>query len=217
MKSSNKGLLIVIVLVLLPFAYAAYLYPNLPASIPTHFNFKGEADAWGDKSSIYLAPAILGVVGFFLYLLLSNLKKIDPKRSQSLDSSVFQKFAIFTVLFMTLLSCAILYATTHEGTHVEKIILGIIGFSFAGMGYYMPKLKQNYFAGFKLPWTLESESNWDATHQLAGKLWFWGGLVQGVLAILFQEAVLFISFLSITVVITIVPIAFSYKFYKKNQ
>jgi len=54
----------------------------------------------------------------------------------------------------------------------------LLGFAFAGMGIYMPKLKQNYYAGFKLPWTLESEENWNATHRLAGKIWPVGGLLQ---------------------------------------
>ena len=209
--------MLAIVLLLIPFAYAIYLYPSLPESIPTHFNFKGEADAWGGRDSIFLAPGILGVVGFFLYLLMSNLKKIDPKRSQAIDDSIFEKFALFIVLFLTVLSCVILYATTHEAVHIEKVLLGIMGVSFAGMGYYMPKLKQNYFAGFKLPWTLENEENWNATHQLAGKFWLWGGILQALTALLFESASLFIIFFSITAIITIVPIVFSYRHYKKQQ
>lgn len=209
--------MLALVLVLIPFAYAIYLYPNLPESIPTHFNFKGEADAWGGRSSIFLAPGILGVVGFLVYLLLSNLKKIDPKRAETIDDSIFQKFALFILVFMSVLSCVILYATTHEGIHIEKVLLGIMGVSFAGMGYYMPKLKQNYFAGFKLPWTLENEDNWNATHAIAGKLWLWGGVFQGATAILFESSTLFIIFFSITAAMTIVPIVFSYRFYKKQQ
>lgn len=35
-----------------------WLYPQLPETIPTHFNGVGTADAWGSKSSAY---ALLGI------------------------------------------------------------------------------------------------------------------------------------------------------------
>ena len=37
-------------------AMPAYYYSRLPDSIPQHFNFKGEADGWGSKSSLLLTP-----------------------------------------------------------------------------------------------------------------------------------------------------------------
>lgn len=49
-----------------------YYWPRLPETIPTHFNFSGEADGWGSKSTLLILPisglalyAILTVVGFF--------------------------------------------------------------------------------------------------------------------------------------------------------
>lgn len=35
----------------------------------------------------------------------------------------------------------------------------------------MPKLKQNYTIGIKVPWTLNSEENWNMTHRMAGKVY----------------------------------------------
>lgn len=72
----------------------------------------------------------------------------------------------------------ILYTTAHQGISIEKLLFPIMGLAFAGMGLYMPKIKQNYFAGFKLPWTLDNEDNWNATHKIAGKVWLYGGIVQ---------------------------------------
>jgi uncharacterized membrane protein len=42
-------------------AFAAYYYPRLPQTIPTHFNFKGEPDGWGGKGVLIMLPAI-GVI-----------------------------------------------------------------------------------------------------------------------------------------------------------
>lgn len=53
MKDSTKNLVVALLLIAAPFAYAAYVYPSLPDTIPTHFNIKGEADAYGGKDSIF--------------------------------------------------------------------------------------------------------------------------------------------------------------------
>ncbi|MEZ7898416.1 MAG: DUF1648 domain-containing protein [Flaviflexus sp.] len=39
--------------------YAAAIYSDLPDQVPTHFNFAGEADAWGFKANIWLGPIIM--------------------------------------------------------------------------------------------------------------------------------------------------------------
>ncbi len=41
-------------------------YPQLPDTIPTHFNALGEADGFGDKSSIYMLPFLSSVFFFVL-------------------------------------------------------------------------------------------------------------------------------------------------------
>ncbi|MEY3577743.1 MAG: hypothetical protein RL394_1328, partial [Bacteroidota bacterium] len=76
----KKQTIIALGLAVLPFVYAFYLYPTLPNKIPMHFNLKGEVDGWGSRESIYLLPAIMGLTSIFVYLLMANIKKIDPKR-----------------------------------------------------------------------------------------------------------------------------------------
>ena len=43
-------------------AVAGVYYSRLPNSIPTHFNFSGEPDAWGAKTSVLATPLIGAVV-----------------------------------------------------------------------------------------------------------------------------------------------------------
>ncbi|NBX28404.1 MAG: DUF1648 domain-containing protein, partial [Chitinophagia bacterium] len=49
MKKSTPNLFIALVLIAIPFGYAAFIYSSLPATIPIHFNYKGEADGFGGK------------------------------------------------------------------------------------------------------------------------------------------------------------------------
>ena len=112
MKANQINLIIALVILGIPFAYAAYLYPNLPATIPTHFNIKGEADDWGGKSAIFLGPGIMAGVGLFTFFLLSNIKSIDPKRVKAEDDGMFKKMALFMVGFLSILGCIITYSAT---------------------------------------------------------------------------------------------------------
>ena len=207
----------VLLLIGIPFIYAAYLYPSLPEIIPTHFNIKGEADGFGGKDSIYLGPSIMGMASLFTYLFLTYIKKIDPKRSEQMEDGLFQKFGFFTVLFLTALSMVILYATTHQSISIEKLLFPLMGLAFAGMGLYIAKLKQNYFAGFKLPWTLDNVDNWNATHKIAGKVWLYGGIIQFFAGLAFSSVASFVIFFIAMVVMVLVPTIYSYRMFKNGN
>lgn len=46
------------------FIWALFIknYSTLPEHVPTHFNYKGEADGFGDKSSLYIIPIIASIL-----------------------------------------------------------------------------------------------------------------------------------------------------------
>lgn len=83
------------------------------------------------------------------------------------------------------------------------------------LGNYFKVIKQNYFLGIKTPWTLESEEVWKLTHILAGKLWIVGGLLIVIFSLVIPEDINFYLFITITAMITIVPIVYSYLIFKK--
>lgn len=207
---------LVVVMTAIPFVYALFLYPGLGDRIPVHFSADGKPDGWGSRDSIFIGPSVLGLATLFVYFLLANIEKIDPKRAAKGDNESIKMLGFFVALLMTLLSCCILYAIAHENTPIDQLLFGLLGLLFLGMGYYMPKLKQNYFAGYRIPWTLESEENWNLTHGVAGKCWMAGGALQVVMAVLVKGTVLFVVFMSITAIITIIPFYFSYRLFKKS-
>jgi uncharacterized membrane protein len=61
------ALVAVVVLVAVP----VLNYSSLPGEIPQHFNLRGEADGWGDKSTLILMP----VMGAILYVGLTVLSR----------------------------------------------------------------------------------------------------------------------------------------------
>lgn len=208
---------LVLLFILMPFAYAAYLFPSLPYRIPTHFNASGAVDAWGHKSTIFLLPSIMGATSIFVYLILINSKKLDPKRYAATDDGVLKQFAFYTVLFLTVLSFVTLYAISHVGIQIDRILLPLLGLAFGLFGIYMPKIKQNYFAGLRLPWTLDSEKNWNATHAFAGKIWTLGGFLQFFLGLMLDGSLMFPVFISLVILMVLIPSIYSYLFFKKEK
>ena len=209
--------LVVLGLLALPFGYAFYLYPSLPERIPIHFNIKGEVDGWGSPESIFLSPAIMGLTSLFVFFIFSNITKLDPKRYKDANPANYLALGLGVVIFMCLISLSILYATVNESLRDGKFAFLLIGLAFSAFGLYMPKLKQNYFVGMRLPWTLENVANWEATHQYAGKIWAIGGLLIALCAILFDGVIQMIIFFSLVFLIVILPIIFSYRFFKKSK
>jgi uncharacterized membrane protein len=148
---------------------------------------------------------------------MANIRKIDPKRYEGADDKVYAQFGLFLVAFLAVLSLVIILSSVNQNIPVEHLVFGIMGFAFAIMGIFMPRLKQNYMAGFRLPWTLEDEQNWEYTHSLAGKYWLYGGLLQGIIAILLQGKWIFITFMLILAVMIIAPLIHSFTFFKKQK
>ena len=100
------------------------------------------------------------------------------------------------------------------GTAVRiDILLPILfGLLFVAIGNYMPKCRQSYTIGIKLPWTLASEENWNRTHRLAGWIWAWGGIILMVLGF-FRIYAFLIAGASVMVLL---PIVYSYVLYRKG-
>ena len=76
------------------------------------------------------------------------------------------------------------------------------------VGNYLPKARQNYTVGIKLPWTLANEENWNRTHRLAGFLWVVCGILMVVLTLcrVFRPVWLLAAF----VLPVVVPCVYSY-------
>jgi uncharacterized membrane protein len=96
-------------------------------------------------------------------------------------------------------------------------MLPFLGLLFAFLGNIFYSLKPNYFIGIRTPWSLEDEQNWRRTHQLAGKVWFAGGLLIILLSMLLPLQAAIIAFISITLIISIIPIVYSFQIYQRTK
>ena len=197
---------------LLPFVYLAYIWPTLPQRVPMHWNASGEIDRWGDKSETLMIPILMTGLVYVLFLI---LPKIDPKGKLESMGNKLNSFRMILTCFMSVLSLYILYSIkTHNAD--PKMLFPLLGLLFAFLGNYMKTMKPNYFIGFRTPWTLENEEVWKKTHKMGGMLWFLGGLLMTFTFLLDGKTQLY-TFMAILVVITIIPVVYSYLEFQKQK
>ena len=130
-------------------------------------------------------------------------------------SPALRSIAIWTVPVLTILTSAFVLANAlgYE-SRIELIIPLLMSLLFIVIGTYLPKTKQSYTMGIKLPWTLASEENWNRTHRLAGPLWIVCGIFMAILSLL-KHAPFWLMPLLIAVMV-LVPTIYSYNLYKKG-
>ncbi len=210
MKVNKKLLVLTTIVCLLPIVAGVILYPQLPDQIATHWGFDNEPDGWSGKAfAVFGLPGMMAALNLILPLALAA----DPKNQNM--SPVLLKICLWTMPVVSVLCSAmtLMYALGYE-VNIVQFVPALIGVLFIVIGNYLPKTKQSYTMGIKLPWTLNSEENWNRTHRLGGFLWVLGGVAFIVLSI-FKWWNLYVFF-AILFVMVIVPSVYSYLLYRRG-
>nr|WP_315200502.1 SdpI family protein [uncultured Flavobacterium sp.] len=214
MNSTFKKELPIIGIVLMPFIYLAFIWKTLPGKVPTHWNYKGEVDHWGDKFSLI---GLVFMMPVLIYVLLLVIPKIDPKKRIALMGGKYYQLKFFLVLCMSLMALYIIFITKNQsfsGPNLSYILIGVL---FMVLGNYFKVIQPNYFIGIRTPWTLENNEVWKLTHIFAGKLWVIGGLLIVLGGLIFENDSFTIVFISLVVVLAIVPMVYSYVKFKEIE
>lgn len=214
MKNKNmRTFWITTILCLVPIGIGLVLYDQLPDQIATHFNFEGEADGYMSKVlTIFGLPLFMAVINGATHFTLST----DPKNNEGQNTFMYN-FGKWTcpILSMTLMPI-LYYMALGNSFNVRFFVMLLIGILFIVIGNYLPKCKQNYTIGIKLPWTLHSEQNWNLTHRFSGFVWVLGGILIIILNCISNVQVYTIGFFGILIVLTVVPFVYSYILYRKG-
>lgn len=208
-KKNLPKLIITSLIILIPIVIGLILWDKLPDQVPMHWNAQGEVDGYGTKfQAVFLIPLVL--VAFQWICVLGT--SFDPKKQNINDKMV--TLVLWIIPIISLLCNSMVFATAlgHK-VNVEIIMPLFMGALFVVIGNYMPKCKQSYTVGIKLPWTLDNEENWNKTHRLAGFLWVIGGVV--IMATAFLGA--FWLFFIVLIPMVVIPFVYSYLLYKKTK
>lgn len=148
----------------------------------------------------------------WLCIALSALDKSNQNKNEKIH-----KLILWVIPFITWCVSGTMYALM-LGIDFSPMIWTMIpiGLLFMGIGNYMPKTRMNATMGIKMKWTYSSEANWNATHRLAGKVWFGCGVVM-ILAAFLPDMWGVAVMLTIFVVMILVPMVYSWRFYNQEK
>ena len=188
-----------------PFVYLATLYPDLPAQIPLHFDWRGQPDAWGPKYILWIIP--------FVGVLVTLLVDLAVRKAAAVGGSErkHRNVGYLTLTFTTAILCYIFHGTQAGGFDGLGGVSVLLGLLFAGLGNYLPILGLNRYIGIRVPPTLRSETNWRKTHRFAGPLFLFGGLALVLNGVLLRNGVETFVMLGIVAVLAVVPIIYAYQ------
>ena len=207
-KKNWKILLITSLIILLPILAGVLLWNRLPEQIPSHWNASGEIDGWSSKAFVVFGmPGIMLAVQWLCALGTGT----DPKKANHPEKILHLVLWIIPVLNLVLSVITYAVALGRE-VRMEVVMPVLVCLVLTIVGNYLPKCKQKYTIGIKIPWTLNSEENWNRTHRFAGRLWLVCGL--GIMLTAFFGG--FWVFLPIVLVMVIAPMVYSYLLHQKG-
>lgn len=211
-KNNKWKLIISSLIILLPIVFGLVMWNQLPERIATHWGPDGTPDGWSSRAfAVFALPLFIFVTHWLCVLVTSK----DPKNKDKNQKA--QGLVLFICPMISLLGNGLVYTTAlGMSLRVEMIMPVFFGLLFIVLGNYLPKCRQNYTIGIKISWTLNSEENWNATHRFAGKLWMIGGALI-MLGAFLPTTYIFIAFFVIAMIMVIIPVIYSYNFYKKES
>lgn len=212
MKSilKNRNFIIQFAVCLMPFLIGAVFYGRMPEQMATHFDFNFQPDGYSSRGfALFGIPAVMTA----LFVLCSVSLEADPKK-RGMDSRLKSITRWFIPVLSVVVQCITISYALDSSLNIIRFIPVLIGILFVLIGNYLPKCRQNYTMGIKLPWTLNSEENWEKTHRLGGRMFVAAGLGM-ILAAFFGGYGAGIIF-ALAMAACFVPAVYSFVLYKKG-
>jgi len=204
---------IMLALVLASFTMTYLFYPQLPATMASHWGLSGEANGFMPKEqSAYLLPSITAILAVALYF----IPRLDPlQKNIKQFEGHYTLFIINMISFFVFLQALVILwnlGVLVNFNQAMRLALGVLIFS---VGSLMSHAKRNYFIGIRTPWTLNSEKVWDKTHAFGGKA-FKGAAVLMAIGVFFPPLAFYFIFIPIMLA-AIGSVVYSYVEYVKQK
>lgn len=211
LKRNKLTIILTALITAAPMLLGLALWSRLPETIATHFDLNGVPNGWSSRAfTVFGLPLFLVAV----HLLCAFGTMMDPKRKNIQDKMYKLVLWICPVISVLVCTTVYLYAlgVNVDMARTAEVMVGIL---FIIIGNYLPKCRQSYTMGIKLPWTLHDEENWNATHRFGGWLWMAGGVAYLLLALLgVRSTALMLAFL---LVMVLAPTVYSYLYYLRHK
>lgn len=177
----TRTLIVSAVFFLIAVTAAVWLYPQLPAQVPAHWDLQGHVTGSMPR---FWGAAFPGLMILMLGILTPLLPLISPRQFAITPfAHVYGIVMLATQGAMLVIGLSALLSSAGYALPMPTTVLLAAGVLLMVLGNYMGKLRKNFFIGIRTPWTLASDAVWERTHRLGGWLFMLAGLamVAGVL------------------------------------
>jgi uncharacterized membrane protein len=162
--------------VLTAFLVSAWLYPQLPARVATHWDLHGQPNGY---SSRLVAALLVPGMAVALWGLLRFIPRIDPHRE---NYARFQGTYDLVIAAIVTFLCAIhvMVLGTAVGWPMPDLARTVpvgVGTLTIIVGNVIPRARPNWWFGIRTPWTLSSDTVWARTHRVGGYLLTAAGVI----------------------------------------
>ncbi len=178
MSTKSTTLFVIVILVLATVA-GLLLWNQLPEQMASHWGMDDQADGTSSKFwGVFFAP----IMGAGMFLLFLAIPFIDPlKANIAKFRETFNTFIVLMMVFMAYVhGLTLAWNLGYTGFRMSAALLPAIGLLFIFVGFFIQKVKRNFFIGIRTPWTLSSDTVWDETHRIGAQLF----KVSGILALI---------------------------------
>ncbi|MFA5857328.1 MAG: SdpI family protein [Candidatus Pacearchaeota archaeon] len=159
---------VTILFIILPFLISIFAYSYLPDRMVSHWNAKGNPD---DTLTKFWGAFLLPIVSLSLFFLFVFLIRIDPlKKNIQKFMGYYEGFILILILFLFYLYSLMTLWNLGYKFNMNIMMLVSLSALMGYIGFFLPKLKRNWFIGIRTPWTLSNDKVWHKTHLLGGYL-----------------------------------------------
>ncbi len=143
--------------------------------VPLHFGMDGRPDRWGDRNAVALLLGGLGLLNGVVGALtsLARGRSQDAARRRALGMNQ-------TVAALAFGGAGAFGAYMSLGGHAQAdgaAPMAAASMLFLLIGAFLGRTGQNPAVGVRTPWTYKSRLAWERSNRLAGRAFFWIGLI----------------------------------------
>jgi uncharacterized membrane protein len=215
-KSSffNGTTILALLIIVVQILVSAGTYPFLPPMVPSHFDASGQVNGYLPK---LVNAILLPGISLMLFLILRFATQVGPnlgyRNQRRANTQVVNLILVGILLFMLVIQLLTTAYALGARVDISLVVCLAVSVLFIFLGNYLGKLRRNFWAGIRTPWTLASDIVWERTHRLGGWLFVLVGFI-GLITSFFPP-LRFIGLFVPIIVVVLILVIYSYIAYQR--
>lgn len=179
----------------------------------THWGIGGNANGFSPKSfAVFFLPGL----AVFIYALLLFLPSTDPYRANFRQfKKYYDDFLVLIFIFLFYIYWLSIFWNLSFNFNMLSFLTPAFALIFYYAGVLTQNARRNWFVGIRTPWTLSSDTVWQETHRLGGKLFKAVALIS-LLGLVFPSLAFYFIIIPVLAVTAFVFV-YSYILYRREQ